>query len=81
MKIRRSKTFLKHYKKLPKKIQEKTDDVLMVFFANPMDLILRNHALLGKYFGCRSIDITGDYRIVFRELSDGFYEFVELIDL
>jgi len=58
MQIKRSKTFLKHYSKLSLKIQEKTDAVLFVFFENPLDPILRNHALRGKYEGCRSIDIT-----------------------
>lgn len=81
MQIKRSKTFLKHYSKLPLKIQEKTDAALFVFFGNPLDPILRNHALHGKYEGCRSIDITGDFRMIFRELSDGSYEILELLDI
>ncbi|KAK3605058.1 hypothetical protein CHS0354_000724 [Potamilus streckersoni] len=47
---------------------------------NPFATELRNHALRGEYEGFRSIDVTGDYRIIFRELSEGRYEFVELID-
>jgi hypothetical protein len=27
------------------------------------------------------LDVTGDLRIIFRELSDGEYELVELLDL
>lgn len=81
MKIRRSKTFLKRYSKLPLRIQKKTDVALSVFFMNPKDSNLRNHALAGKFTGCRSIDVTGDLRIIFRELSDGEYEIIELIDL
>jgi mRNA-degrading endonuclease YafQ of YafQ-DinJ toxin-antitoxin module len=63
MHIKRSKTFLKHYTKLSLKIQKKTDESLLVFFENPKNPILRNHALEGIYKGCRSIDVTGDFRI------------------
>lgn len=79
MQIKRSKTFLKSYTKLPLKIQLKTDECLVVFFDNPKNPTLRNHSLEGKYRGCRSIDITGDFRLIFRECSDGSYEIIELI--
>jgi hypothetical protein len=45
MQIKRSKTFLKNYKKLSLKIQNKTDSILLKFFLNPHDKTLRNHAL------------------------------------
>ena len=48
---------------------------------NPFDLQLRNHKLKGKRIGCRSLDVMGDLRIIFRELSEGKYELVELIEL
>jgi addiction module RelE/StbE family toxin len=78
MKIARKNKFLKNYLKLPVKIQDRTDDAILVFAKNPHDDTLRNHTLKGKYQGFRSIDVTGDYRIVFRECSDGQYELVEL---
>lgn len=81
MRIKRSKTFLKHYAKLSFSLQQKTDQALERFFANPFDITLRNHTLNGRYLGCRSIDVTGDYRIIFCELSDGTYEIIELIDI
>lgn len=81
MQVKRSKTFLKHYSKLQLRVQVKTDETLIKFFTDPSDPALRNHALAGKFTGCRSIDVTGDMRIIFRELSDGAYEIVELIDI
>lgn len=43
--------------------------------------ILKNHKLHGKYDECRLIDVTGDYRIIFRELSNDMYELIELIKI
>lgn len=79
MLIRRAKSFLKRYQKLPLKIQTKVDAALALFFDDPQDPALRNHALVGKYRGLNSIDVTGDWRIHLRELSGGRYEFVELV--
>ncbi|MDQ7009278.1 MAG: hypothetical protein Q9M94_03225 [Candidatus Gracilibacteria bacterium] len=48
---------------------------------SPFDEILNNHSLNGKYLGLRSIDITGDFRAIFREFPNGKYEFVDFIDI
>ena len=76
-----TKRFQKRYLKLTTKVQNKVNETLYVFendFNNP---ILRNHALIGKLSEYRSIDVTGDYRIIFRELSNNAYELVELVDV
>ncbi len=46
-----------------------------------MDKELRNHWLEWKYKWKRSIDVTGDIRIIFKELSNGKYELVEIYDI
>ena len=79
MLIRRAKGFLKRYKKLPLKVQTKVDAALALFFHDPQAPALRNHALSGKFLGLGSIDVTGDWRVLFRELSGGRYEIVELV--
>ncbi|PID34910.1 MAG: type II toxin-antitoxin system mRNA interferase toxin, RelE/StbE family [candidate division SR1 bacterium] len=81
MRILRHKLFLKSFDKVPKKIQYQAIERLEIFLDHPFDPILRNHALKGKWIGFRSIDISGDYRIIFRELSDGKYELVELVKI
>ncbi len=43
----------------------------MLFLKNPLHDQLRNHALKGKWQGYRSINITGDWRAVYREYKDG----------
>ena len=79
MKIINTKSFIKTYLKLDRKTQNKTDKTLLVFSENPFDNTLHNHKLHWEYENCRSIDVTWDYRIIFRELSDNTYELIELL--
>ncbi|MHB8710255.1 MAG: type II toxin-antitoxin system RelE/ParE family toxin [Minisyncoccota bacterium] len=65
MHIDRSRRFKKQYQKLPKSIQARADVRIRLFVADPFNEILRNHPLSGEYSGCRSINITGDYRIIY----------------
>ena len=44
-----------------------------MFSLNPYDLRLNNHILSGKWSGYRSINITGDWRAIFRETETGVY--------
>lgn len=46
------------------------DGRLIIFTRNPFDQVLDNHGLRGKLNGCRSINITGDWRIVYRMLDE-----------
>lgn len=81
MNIFRKKSFVKSYAQLPRKIQDKADDALFMFESDPTNDVLHNHGLKGKRLGYRSIDVTGDYRIIWRELSGGRYEFVEIVEI
>ncbi len=69
MKIKFSKEFLKQYKKADIRIRQRVDEKLLIFEKNPMDSSLRNHPLHGAYLGDRSIDITDDWRAIYKELS------------
>ena len=65
MQIKYSTTFRKQYKKAPRKIQEKVKERISLFVQNPANQLLNNHALAGKFQGYRSINITGDWRIIY----------------
>ena len=65
MEIRYSQKFKKQFKKLPKFAQDKFEERLNLYLAEPNHPILRNHKLAGKYHQHRSINITGDYRLIF----------------
>lgn len=74
-------SFKKSYRFLLPKNQTKVDKTIETFMHNPFDIELRNHWLHGKYEWCRSIDVMWDLRIIFRELSNGNYELVELLEV
>ncbi len=67
MLIKFSKKFEKHRAKTPKKIRQAFDNRLEMFIADRYNPTLRNHALTGKYAGHFSINITGDWRAIYRE--------------
>ena len=62
-------------------IKKKIKETLSIFYVDPKSAVLNNHALQGSRKWQRSINVTGDWRIIFKELSDGHYELVELIEL
>ena len=78
MKIIFHKNFERKYKKLPESIKEKFRDRRDIFLENSFDPILNNHALTGKYFGYRSIDVTGDVRVIFGQVEKEVAKFVNI---
>ena len=65
-----SKRFDKQLRKAPPKVQETFLTRFNYFTDNPFHSVLNNHVLKGNYKGCRSINITGDWRAVYREEKD-----------
>ena len=68
--IKFSKTFKKQYEKIPKEIREVFKEKMTIFLENEFSAILRNHKLHGEYSDFRSINITGDYRLVYKKESE-----------
>jgi addiction module RelE/StbE family toxin len=64
-----SKQFDKKFSRLPKAIQLACIRRLEIFSNNPFDPQLRNHGLSGSFQKYRSINVTGDYRLIFEEVS------------
>lgn len=67
MKIVFHKHFKKRFKKVPKKIQEQFYNRLDLFMENMSHTVLNVHRLEGSYNECFSINITGDYRAIFKK--------------
>jgi len=59
------KRFDKMAKKLSPKIKTKMVERITLFSKDPLDSVLRNHALKTPYKGSYSIDITGDFRAIY----------------
>ena len=76
MRVDFSGRFLKQFKKAPKKVRLAYVERFELFKEDAFHPLLNNHALVGEYKGCRSFNITGDWRVVFKEVSRGFVLFV-----
>lgn len=70
MPVRFSKKFRRQYDKADQKIQSLFDKKLTTFLQNPFHPLLNNHALTGRLLGCRSINVTGDWRAIYQEDLD-----------
>jgi len=70
MEIKFKKRFQKDFKKLLPKIKEKFYERLEIFINNKFDIILNNHSVNKAFSDCRSINITGDYRAIFKDDGD-----------
>lgn len=57
--------FRKKFKKLPPQIQGQFFERLQLFETDPYSLILNNHSVNKAYPGCRSINVTGNYRAIY----------------
>lgn len=67
MKIVFDPAFLSKLKKLNVRIRKNVKERIIIFFKNPNDLQLDNHALRDEHNGYKSIDITSDYRAIYKE--------------
>ena len=76
MRILLHRNFDKKYRKLRDSEKQAFKSRRDIFFKNPFDPILNNHQLGGKYKSCRSIDITGDLRVIFKMIDENLAYFL-----
>jgi len=70
MNVFTSKKFNKMFKKCPKEIKNQFIERLKLFKENKHNPILNNHPLSGKLNDLRSINVSGNYRTIFKEKSE-----------
>ncbi len=78
MKIKYSKTFIKHYQKrifLSSSLTSRFDERVKLFLADSKNPLLKDHPLKGKKIGLRSFSITGDIRIIYQIIEETIYFF------
>ena len=68
----KTKRFLKDFKKLPKNIQVKVFERLNLFLIDPGNPLLNTHDLNPPWQGYKSINITGDIRLIYKQ-EGSFY--------
>ncbi len=65
-----SPQFRKQYKKLSQKTQTQVDARLLLFVEESYHPQLQNHKLHGEYANYRSLNVSGDLRVVYRMVDD-----------
>lgn len=78
MRIFIHKNFEKKYKKLQVTEKNQFKERRDLFIVNPFHPILNNHLLMGKYKGYRSINITGDLRLIYKHIDNDTVLFIEI---
>ncbi len=73
-----SRQFKKQFLRLPAKIQNTAKERLKLFSQNQYHSFLNNHHLSGKYEDYKSINITGDYRVIFQKMNDELYYLIAI---
>jgi len=76
MKLNFSRRFEKQRAKLAKSVKRKLNERLRLFVADSFHPLLNNHLLHDSYAGCRSINVTGDYRAIFYNESPDIVRFI-----
>ena len=71
-----TKLFNKHRKALPFEVKIAFREARDLFLENPKHPSLRNHSLKSKFQGYRSIDITDDYRAIYKKRIEGDREVI-----
>ena len=78
MKIGYAKSFDKAYARHPKGVQEKFKERRNLFLENQFHPLLENHDLNHPYEGHRSINVTGNYRAIFKMITADFAYFIKI---
>lgn len=76
MQIIFSKKFERLYTRVPKNIQIKFKERLVIFMGNPRNPLLHIHPLKGEFLGMYSLNVTGDYRAIFEKISPEIVVFI-----
>jgi len=72
------KNFEKNYSKLSKKIKNAFMERRDIFLDNARSFLLGAHALQGEYKGYKSFNVTGDIRVVYKEIKEDVFLFADI---
>jgi len=75
MKISYHRNFRRQYRKASNKIREQFKERRNLFLTDPHHPLLDDHGLDHEWAGCRSFNITGDWRAIYQNHEDGSIEF------
>ncbi len=70
--------FIKSYKKLPDNLKLAFKERRTLFLENDKNGLLKIHNLHGKYAGYQSFSVTGDIRVIFKEIEQQIFIFTDI---
>lgn len=73
MHFARHTAFKRQYKKLSREMQNKVDERLALLVSDDRHPLLNDHKLGPPFEDYRSINITGDYRLVYKRIGSDTY--------
>ncbi len=71
MKVVSDAAFLAKLKKIDVRIRKSFKKRILLFSTSPHSPELKNHALRNEYKGYRSINVTADWRAIYKEVQIG----------
>lgn len=77
--IKYTKTFDKQFKSAPFEIKLAFRETREMLIENPEATSIRDHPLKEKYSGYRSVNITDDYRAIYKERLDGSQKIITFL--
>lgn len=78
MRVKFARSFFKKLDKSPEKIQERFEERLSIFVENAFAIELNNHSLKGDLSDRRSINITGDWRAIYKNVEEDSVCFMDI---
>lgn len=74
MQLKRDRAFKRQYKKLDRALRERFEERLYLLTSDEANPLLDNHKLHPPYEGYRSINVTGDVRLIYKKIgADTYY--------
>ena len=73
MRFAEHRMFKRQYKKLSRDVQNRVGERLALLVGDERSPLLNDHKLNHPYDGYSSINITGDYRLVYKKLAPDIY--------
>ncbi len=73
-----SRKFDKKFANFPEKMKNQFIERIKIFIQNPYNSTLNNHALHGIYLGCRSINISGNLRAIYKIQDNNIALFIDI---
>ena len=78
MRVQYLKAFNKQFKKLDLSIKRHFKERRDLFLNNPSHLLLDNHPLHPPFEGSRSINVTGNFRAIFKQIEKDLVVFTDI---